>query len=214
MSKGGVVFNMFYLIKSSFDANKKSNIVLLLLFIIVTIVKLEAGLIVALYIIIKIGKSTSDYNYFCDVKRMMRTFPNSENIYAKYCILNNNWICLLILIIWVMIGAFKSDYMINELLYYVLIIYIIGSLYRYMYDLSEINGRTSFIENIRKTLFILIAITFIFISRTPGVYKTVNSLIFKYNQVKLIISTIILIFINIIFYFLFSKALNKNTSIS
>ncbi|WP_142413831.1 hypothetical protein [Hathewaya massiliensis] len=202
---------MLGLVKSSIMANKRNIGIMLAVFISVTIFKLEMGLVVALYIIIKIGKSISDYNYFCDIRKMFSQFPRSKTSYSIYCLLNNNLVNFVVLIFWISVGIAKSNYDISELIYFSVLIYIIVSMYSYIYDLSEIKGRSNAIENTRKIIFIGIAAMFICISRIPNLYKQVNDIVFNYSAIKLIISVSIAILINFSFYMLFFKELKNNS---
>lgn len=201
---------MLYLLKASFDSNKKINIFMIFIFLVISILKFEAGLIAALYIIIKIGKATSDYNYFNDLQKLMQSFPKTKKYYIKYCIVNNNIINLIILSLWIIVGVIKKSYPLGELFYYALIIYVITTIFKYLYDISDIRNRGLYIENIRKIIFMGIAIIFILISRIPNLYKIISYVIFRYNTLKIIIVISFLFLINLLFYIISSKILNDD----
>ena len=144
---------MIYLLKACFVSNKKINIFLVFIFLVISIFKFEAGLIAALYIIIKISKAISDYNYFNNLQKIMQSFPKTQNYYIKYCIVNNNIINIIILSLWIIIGVIKKSYPLGELIYYASIIYLITTIFKYLYDISDIGNRALYIENLRKSLF-------------------------------------------------------------
>ena len=196
---------MIYLLKACFVSNKKINIFLVFIFLVISIFKFEAGLIAALYIIIKISKAISDYNYFNNLQKIMQSFPKTQNYYIKYCIVNNNIINIIILSLWIIIGVIKKSYPLGELIYYASIIYLITTIFKYLYDISDIGNRALYIENLRKSLFMGIAVVFILISRIPGLYNIISYVIFRYNTTKMIILISLLFLINLIFYITSSK---------
>ncbi|WP_062551550.1 hypothetical protein [Peptoniphilus phoceensis] len=200
---------MLHLIKSSLEANKRLNLIMILIFIIISFYKFEAGLVAALYIIIKIGKSISDYNYFNEIKNMVKTFPSSKDLYPKYCIINNNITSLIILVMWVIIGMYKKEYSTQQLIFYSLIIYTISTFYKFMFDISEINNRKVYVENIRKMLFVILAILFIIVSRTPNLYEHVGNIVFSYSNTKMLLIIVLSIILNILYYKILKYNANK-----